>query len=780
VARYGVAIAAALIAIALRLVLDPIWDSRLPYITLFPAIMLSAWFGGLWPGVVTTAVCAVAADYFWIEPSGFSTIDHPADALGLLIFCAVGVLISGLNEAWRRGTIAVVDASHRLAASEARTAGILDAALDCIVTMDHEGRVVDFNDSAERTFGYRRSEIVGLPMADLIIPPRLRDEHRRGLARYLATGTAVVLDRRIEMIAMRADGTELPVELSIARVPVAGPALFTAHVRDISERQRAEHERAALAEKERAARVELELVTSRTPLLLTRCNRDRRYVFVNRACAEFFGRSSEDIVGKPIAEVLGDAAYATISPYIDRVLTGEPVDFEIEVPYVHAGRRFMRALYTPDRNEHGEVLGWVATVTDITERKRAEDELRRSATLLEEANRAERAAKHEAELANHLKDQFLATVSHELRAPLNAVLGWAELLRAGALDATQRQRAMEAVYANAKRQAKLIEDLLDVSRIVSGQLHVTRSSVDLHAVVRAALETVHPAAEAKGIQIHTDFDPSASSVLGDASRLQQIVSNLLTNAVKFTPDAGTVRLTVRRSQEVVELIVSDTGQGIAPDFLPLVFEPFRQADGTTTRTHGGLGLGLAIVKHLAEAHGGTVTADSAGEGRGATFTVRLPIGAAYGEHGGLAPKPSQVASREPSNGRGLAGITVLVVEDDPDSRDVVAAFLRDARAQVLTASSAAEALAVLQRERVDILLADIAMPGDDGYALIAKVRGLDSPIRNIPAAALTAFTGNGHGQRALQAGFQLHLGKPIESRTLLEAMASLALPLASR
>jgi PAS domain S-box-containing protein len=778
--RYAIAIGAATLAVLARLGLDPVWGLRLPYITLFPAIVLSAWFGGLWPGIVTTVLCATAAEYFWIEPSHSWAIGNAADALGLVVFVAVGGLISVLNEQWRRGTIAVVDAGRRLAETEARTAGILDAALDGIVTMDHEGRVVDFNDAAERTFGYRRSEIVGLPMADVIIPPALRERHRLGLARYLATGEATVLDRRVEMSALRADGTELPVEISIARVRVAGPPLFTAHVRDISERQRAERERASLAEKERAARVELELVTSRTPLLLTRCTRDGRYVFVNRACADFFGRAAEDIIGKPIVEVLGGAAYATIAPYIARVLDDEPVDFEIEIPYAHAGRRFMRALYTPDRNDQGQVTGWIATVTDITERKRAENELRRTAALLEEANRSERAAKHEAELANDLKDQFLATVSHELRAPLNAVLGWAELLRSGVLDEPRRQRALEAVHANARRQAKLIEELLDVSRIVSGQLQVTRTAVDLHGVVRASLETVLPSAERKGIQIHTDVDRSIGPVLGDAARLQQVLLNLLTNAVKFTPDSGTVRLTVQRSDDIVDMIVSDTGTGIAPDFLPLVFEPFRQADGSTTRTHGGLGLGLAIVKHLAEAHGGTVSAHSDGEGRGATFSVRLPIAAASSRDSRPWDHAAAISGGEAAHhDRALVGIAVLVVEDDDDSRDVITVFLQAAGASVLTASSGAEALGILQRDRVDILLADIAMPGEDGYALIRNVRALSSPINAIPAAALTSFTGNGHRQRALDAGFQLHLGKPIESQPLVDAVVSLAFPMAS-
>jgi PAS domain S-box-containing protein len=761
--RYGIAVGAGAVAVLLRVGLEPVWGLRLPYITLFPAIMLSAWLGGFWPGIVTTLLCAVAANYFWIEPVRSWAIG-PGDLLGLVVFVATGALISALNEAWRRETTAVVESEQRLAESEAQKAGILDAALDCIITMDHEGRVVDFNASAERTFGYRRNEILGRPMADLIIPPALRDRHRQGLARYLETGNAVVLDRRLEMTAMRADGTELPVEISIARVRVVGPPLFTAHVRDISERQRAERERAA-------KEAELELITSRTPLLLTRCSRDGRYVFVNRACAEFFGRRPQDILGRAIPEILGNEAFATIEPYIQRVLSGESVDFEIEIPYAHSGRRFMRALYSPDRNERGEVIGWIATVSDITERKRVEDDLRRTAALLEESNQAEHAAKQEAELANHLKDQFLATVSHELRAPLNAVLGWAEMLRTGKLDDSRRQRALEAVYANARRQARLIDDLLDVSRIVSGKMQVTRSAVDLRGVVRGALETVQPSAEAKGIYVHTEVDASLGSVLGDATRLQQILSNLLTNAVKFTPDSGDVRLAIRRADNVVEMIVSDNGKGIASDFLPWVFEPFRQADGSTTRSYGGLGLGLAIVKHLVEAHGGTVTADSAGEGQGATFTVRLPLIAAYADE---SESPTSTAKQATGDGLSLGGVTVLVVDDDPESRELVTVLLEDAGAFVFSAASAAEALDVLQRQHVDLLLADIAMPGEDGYSLVRNVRALESTSKaRIPAVALTSFTGEDNQQRSLEAGFQLHIGKPAESRTLVDAVASL-------
>jgi len=308
-------------------------------------------------------------------------------------------------------------------------------------------------------------------------------------------------------------------------------------------------------------------------------------------------------------------------------------------------------------------------------------------------------------------------------------------------------------------------------------MQLARAEVDLSGVVRAALETVQPSAEAKAVHVHTEVDTCIGSVLADAARLQQILSNLLTNAVKFSPDSGAIRLSIRRMDSVVELIVSDNGKGITADFLPFVFEPFRQADGSTTRAYGGLGLGLAIVKHLVEAHGGTVAAFSAGEGQGATFTVRLPIIAVDADQGEPA---AQSAATQPT-GRSIAGITVLVVDDDPESRELVTVFLEDAGALVFSSDSVAEALRVLQREHIDVLLADIAMPGEDGYSLIRTVRALGPRSKaRIPAAALTSFTAARDQRRSLDAGFQLHIGKPVESRTLIDAVARLTDGMASQ
>jgi signal transduction histidine kinase/CheY-like chemotaxis protein len=395
-------------------------------------------------------------------------------------------------------------------------------------------------------------------------------------------------------------------------------------------------------------------------------------------------------------------------------------------------------------------------------------ELTRLEGIRQEMLDRERTARESAEEGNRLKDQFLATVSHELRTPLNAILGWADMLRTHRIEDTMRNRASESIYENARQQARMIDELLDVARIVSGKLRLERSAVDLEQVIHAAVDVVQAAAEAKHVTIELDMDPSIRGVYGDGSRLQQIVWNLLSNAVKFTEDGGRVRVRLLNAHSAAEIIVSDDGAGIPTDFLPWVFEPFRQADASSTRRHGGLGLGLSIVKHLVEAHGGTITASSGGEGRGSMFTVRLPIRASS-EHVSVVHAPLMAATVF-----SLDGVSVLVVDDDRESREVAAAHLASHQALVWTAPSAAEAFEILQREQIHVLLSDIAMPGEDGYTLIKKVRALPGTVATIPAAALTALAREEDRHRALAAGFQLHLAKPIDGQSLIAAVVGLA------
>jgi signal transduction histidine kinase/ActR/RegA family two-component response regulator len=427
----------------------------------------------------------------------------------------------------------------------------------------------------------------------------------------------------------------------------------------------------------------------------------------------------------------------------------------------------------------------VETIEALDQARRAErelgDEKQRLALALVDMARLEQqlvellgreqAARATAEQANRLKDQFLANISHELRTPLNAVLGWADVLRRGGRIAeAQRGAGLDAIYRSAKRQAQLIDDLLDVARIMSGKLRLDQAGVDVRAVIRDALLAVQPLAAAKRLEITVDAEP-VSPIYADASRLQQVVANLLSNAVKFTPSGGAVQLRLRQVDSELELQVADTGEGIPADFLPSVFEAFRQADGSTTRARGGLGLGLSIVRHLVEAHRGSVHVASDGAGRGATFTVRLPV---TGIPEGVAPPAYTTPGANAAPERSLAGISVLVVDDDQESRDVVAAHLREHEAVVVTADSAAHAFDVLQHERIDVLLADIAMPEEDGYSLLRRVRALQpAAAARIPAAAITALARADDRRRALQAGFQLHMSKPIEAASLVAAVSEL-------
>jgi len=379
----------------------------------------------------------------------------------------------------------------------------------------------------------------------------------------------------------------------------------------------------------------------------------------------------------------------------------------------------------------------------------------------------ERRHNEEMEAANRLKDQFLATLSHELRTPLNAILGWADMLRTNSIRDHRREHAADAIFNNATRQARLIDELLDMARIMAGKLQLEMEEVDPRDLVQGAIEIVQPDASAKRIAIETAIDRQAGCIRGDGARLQQVLWNLLSNAIKFTPVGGRIALNVAGDGTRVIVTVADSGPGIPPEFLPTVFEPFRQADASTTRQHGGLGLGLAIARQLVEAHGGTIAVQNGVSPAGATFTVTLPALPRSAE----APPQAPAGTAVPAT---LDGLSVLVVDDDEDSRSVVAAHLENHQATVLTAASAAEALGLLEREHVDVLLADVAMPGEDGYSLLRKLRGLTgSPMRTVPAAALTAFARDEDRCAALAAGFQMHLPKPIDAASLVAAVALL-------
>ncbi|AUX31214.1 MULTISPECIES: response regulator [Sorangium] len=493
--------------------------------------------------------------------------------------------------------------------------------------------------------------------------------------------------------------------------------------------------------------------------------------------------SAERILGRPVAQIVGSTMLDPACRFVRE--DGSPFPFEMYPAQValrtgapQSGvllgmeRRDGSVLWLsvnaqPLRRADGAVAGVVSSFFDITARKRAEEE--RQGLLA-----AAQAAREEAEAASHLKDEFLATMSHELRTPLTAVLGWIRMLRTGKLAEDRREKALETVERNAQAQAQLIDDLLDISRIMAGKLRLEVQPVELVAVIDSALDVVRPAADAKGVRLEPLLEPGVGPVAGDAGRLQQVVWNLLSNAVKFTSRGGAVRVRLERSEASAEIVVSDTGQGIDPAFLPYVFEQFRQAESGTTRKHGGLGLGLTIVKSLAEMHGGTVQALSDGEGRGATFIVRLP----------LAVVPSHARDRRGMSLPGLGGtdrppelegLNVLVVDDEDDTRELLVTMLEQCGSHVTAVASTAEALLALKALRPDVLVSDIAMPGEDGYALIRKIRALPSASGGrTPAVALTAYARTEDRTRALRAGFNTHVPKPIEPAELLAVLANIA------
>ncbi|MEA5623423.1 response regulator [Nostoc sp. UHCC 0251] len=463
-----------------------------------------------------------------------------------------------------------------------------------------------------------------------------------------------------------------------------------------------------------------------------------------------------------------ERAVASWSAYIHE---GRDYSEEFRFQTAHGIVRWVQVRSSPMLSGQGELLGYVGTLEDITERKQAEEV--RAQVIREQT------ARQEAEAANRMKDEFLAVLSHELRTPLTSMLGWSKILRSKKLDEKATSRALEAIERNAISQMQLIEDILDVSRIIRGQLRLNVSAVNLLTVTEAALEAVRPLAEPKDIKLNTVLDTSVGSVYGDPARLQQIVWNLLTNAIKFTPKGGRVDVSLsvvcgeeQTTHKYAQIQVIDTGVGISSEFLPKVFERFRQADSTTTRSHNGLGLGLAIVRHLVELHKGTIFAESPGTGEGATFTVRLPL---------LQDNRSIRASREatgemssPVASTPLAGLRVLVVDDEADTRNFLSFMFEEYGAVATAVGSVDEALAVLEQAKPDILISDIGMSEKNGYTLIRKLRSLEPEKGGcIPAIALTAYTREEDRLEALSAGFQQHLSKPIDPTKLIAMVANI-------
>jgi PAS domain S-box-containing protein len=531
-----------------------------------------------------------------------------------------------------------------------------------------------------------------------------------------------------------------------------------------------------LRESEERYRLLVEGVTNYAIFML---DPNGKFASWNIGAERILGYQETEIIGQPFEVIFSPEAIEQGQPQ-QTLKTAELEGFSRENRWhIRKDGTFFWAhcLITPLRDEEGNLRGFSKIMQDITERKQAEEE--KEQLLLRE-----QAARAEAEAANRAKDDFLAIVSHELRTPMTAIIGWAGMLQTGALDEARAILALETIERNASLQMQLIEDLLDISRIVRGELSLSIDLVDLVEVITDAMEVVQSLADTKGIQLESILDNSIEEIWGDSDRLQQVVLNLLTNAIKFTPNGGRVEVRLSKvlgngkdKTNYTQIEVSDTGQGISADFLPYVFERFRQADSTHTRTNKGLGLGLAIAHHLVELHGGTIAAQSQGIGQGATFTVKLPIQ----EH---SPQISNIeqevitytltSSLQSPAPNLLAGLRVMVVDDEADVRQWITAVLEGCGAQVSAFSSTKQALEALEQLHPDVLISDIGMPDEDGYVLMRKIRELEPELGGrIPAVALTGYARVEDYREALAAGFQFHVAKPVRAAELIAVVGSL-------
>ena len=621
---------------------------------------------------------------------------------------------------------------------------ILESITDGFTTVDRNWCFTYVNEEAGRLLQTPRQELIGKQVPQEAFPEVAGTAFEREFQRAMADRVTVELEQFYP---------PLNKWFEIHAYPCAEG--LSIYFRDISDRKQSEE---ALRTSEARFHLLLENVKDYAIFFLDTERRITRW-----------NLGAERILGYQEAEILGQSGSIIFTPEDrqqgadKRELDKAEAEGRAENERWHVrkdGSRFWGSgIVTPLRDETGQLRGFAKIMRDVTERKQAEDE--RNELLAREQE-----AREEAEAANRIKDEFLAVLSHELRTPLNPILGWAKLLRSRKFDDKTADRALETIERNAKLQIQLIEDLLDVSRILQGKLTLNICPVALATTIEAAMETVRLAAQAKLIQIQTVLDPCVGLVAGDPSRLQQVVWNLLSNAVKFTPDGGRVEVRLERIDSQAQIQVGDTGQGISQDFLPYVFDYFRQADSTSTRAFGGLGLGLAIVRHLVELHGGTVWAESPGEGQGTTFTVRLPLQ--------TIPPQTKERSAQPDRTLDLSELKILVVDDDVDSREFITFALEQYGAVARAVASAGEALEALALEKPDLLLSDIGMPEMDGYMLIRQIRAMPPEQGGqICAIALSAYASQGDSQLALAAGFQKHLAKPVEPAELIAVIATL-------
>lgn len=657
-------------------------------------------------------------------------------------------------------------------------ARLLDASVDGILAFDRACRYTVWNRAMERISGVPRSEVLGQNAFNVF--PFLKDTGEDKCFFAALGGESTISENRPFTVPETGRegffrGHYSPVRDEEGRV-VGGIAF----IRDITERKRAEE-----AAHDAYQRINFHVENS--PLAVVEWDQDFRVSRWSDSAERLFGWTAEEVTGKHAGDwhFVFDEDVDAVQQVTNRQRVGE------EVQGVQRNRNYTKdgaVLYcewynSVLRDEAGKLVSVLSQILDVTARKRGEEE---RTALLER----EREARRQAQEADRLKDEFLATLSHELRTPLTSILGWAILIHKGEIEESNFDRAIETIERNARSQARLIDDLLDVSRIITGNLRLDIRTINLVSVVKAAKDGLLPTAEAKHITLQTEFEGQTCLVKGDPNRLRQVIWNLVLNAIKFTPRGGNVSISVGCLEPYVRLKVRDTGEGISPEFLPYVFDRFRQAEGSLTRKQGGLGLGLAVVRHLVELHGGHVMAESPGPGQGSTFTVDVPLAEDRRD-----PNKGQLRGQEQerrrsataSQGADISGVRVLLVEDDGDTRGLLVLTLKRRYAEVTSASSSAEALRLfestdhsdtdterLNRRPFDVIVSDIGMPDEDGYQFMSRVRALP-PERGglVPAIALTGYATRQDQERALAAGYQLHLAKPVEPEDLIVAIANL-------
>jgi PAS domain S-box-containing protein len=729
--------------------------------------------------------------------SHFETIRRRKDGTFLPISLTVSPIFDDAGSVIGASKIAR-DISDRKEADRAarRLAAVVESSDDAIVTKNLDGTITTWNRAAERMFGFTPEEAIGRSIL-MIIPRELHDEEVRVLTRIRA-GEAV---DHYETVRCRKDGARLSISLSVSPLfDDAGRVVGASKIaRDVTERSRllaSVKEQAAITQQLShigatiASTLDQDTIVQKvtdTATSLTRAEfgaffhsvSDRppgeRYQlyavsgvprkalanFPKPGAAAVFASTFHGGAIVRLDDLTADPRYALTPSTGERPAGDMPVRSYLAVPVKSASGELLGGLVFGHSQagvfteQHEQLATGIAAWTSVA---------LTNARLYIEAREADR-----------LKDEFLAVLSHELRTPLNAILGYARLLRGGILSGEKAESGLDTLERNATWLTQIVEDVLDVSRIVSGKIRLDVQPVELSLVVRNAVATVQPTADAKGVRVQAIIDPRAGPVAGDPDRLQQVIWNLLANAVKFTPRQGRIQVRLERVNSHVEVVVSDTGMGIRPEFLPYVFERFRQAEGGTTRKTGGLGLGLAIVRHIVEMHGGRVHAASDGEGQGSTFRVELPLMIVHQEVRTEPREHPRAERRVPLTGLGdLSGVRVLAVDDEEDALTLLRLVLETAGAEVITNRSAAAALAQIEATKPHALVIDLGMPEVDGFELIARIRASSVPdVREIPAAALTAFARSEDRTRALRSGFEMHLAKPIDPGELVASVLTL-------